>query len=274
MTMRVAKNVISVAVMALLPTAALSEEIISYSYDAKGRLISVNHSGTVNDGLKAAYTLDKVSNRTNVTVTGSASEVWYGTDAADIYHAGTGDDELHGLGGNDELRGQGGNDRVYGENGDDVLFGGPGYDYVEGGDGNDNIVGGSEDDDLHGEAGNDRLMGALGKDKLTGGPAGDTFRYERTSDSAVGAADTIRDFAQGTDKIDLSVIDADSALADNQAFSFIGSNPFSGKAGELRAYKPTSGSSLVEGDVNGDAAADFQIEVVSGSSLVATDFIS
>lgn len=118
------------------------------------------------------------------------------------------------------------------------------------------------------------MTGALGKDKLTGGAGNDIYRYERTIESEIGAADTIQDFTQGEDKIDLSAIDADAALANDQAFTFVGSAGFSGKAGELRAYRPTSASSIVEGDVNGDGAADFQIEVISAASLTAADFIA
>ena len=43
-------------------------ETISYSYDVHGRLIKVEHSGTVNDGIRACYTFDKADNRSNVTV--------------------------------------------------------------------------------------------------------------------------------------------------------------------------------------------------------------
>lgn len=46
-------------------------ETITYTYDAKGRLVKVERSGTVNTGVKAEYSHDKANNRTNVTVTGS-----------------------------------------------------------------------------------------------------------------------------------------------------------------------------------------------------------
>lgn len=51
--------------------AAVASETITYSYDARGRLIKVEHSGTVNNGVVANYTLDKAENRTNVKVTGA-----------------------------------------------------------------------------------------------------------------------------------------------------------------------------------------------------------
>jgi hypothetical protein len=55
--------------MTAIPVFA--SETITYTYDAKGRLVKVERSGTVNDGVKAEYTHDKANNRRNVKVTGS-----------------------------------------------------------------------------------------------------------------------------------------------------------------------------------------------------------
>lgn len=38
---------------------------------ALGRLVQVNHSGSVNNSVQTSYTQDKVDNRTNVTTTGA-----------------------------------------------------------------------------------------------------------------------------------------------------------------------------------------------------------
>jgi len=46
-------------------------ESVNYTYDAKGRLVKVEHSGTVNNGLIANYAYDKADNRANLNVTGS-----------------------------------------------------------------------------------------------------------------------------------------------------------------------------------------------------------
>jgi hypothetical protein len=51
--------------------SAHATETITYTYDARGRVIKVERTGTVNNNLKAEYTIDKAENRTNVTVTGS-----------------------------------------------------------------------------------------------------------------------------------------------------------------------------------------------------------
>ena len=61
------------AVAALIGVAAMASatETINYHYDARGRLVKVVRTGTVNNGVNASYTYDKADNRTNVTVAGS-----------------------------------------------------------------------------------------------------------------------------------------------------------------------------------------------------------
>jgi serralysin len=83
--------------------------------------------------------------------------------------------------------------------------------------------------------------------------------------------DVITDFERGLDEIDLSGIDAKKGGADN-AFKWIGNSAFHGKAGELH-YLKKAGFLLVEGDINGDRKADFQIEVSGINKLFADDFI-
>lgn len=52
-------------------SAASAAETVTYTYDARGRLIKVVHTGTVNNNVQTVYTLDKADNRTNVTTTGA-----------------------------------------------------------------------------------------------------------------------------------------------------------------------------------------------------------
>ena len=54
-------------------SAAMSAETTAYVYDALGRLVTVTHSGTVNNGLQTTYTHDPADNRARVTVTGSTN---------------------------------------------------------------------------------------------------------------------------------------------------------------------------------------------------------
>jgi hypothetical protein len=99
------------------------------------------------------------------------------------------------------------------------------------------------------------------------------------SDSGLlgGTRDFVADFEPGTDKIDLSVIDANktNAAGTNDAFTFIGTNvPFTGTAGQLHAFWSAIGQ-IVEGDVNGDSKPDFSIEIKDPThaiSLANTDF--
>jgi len=170
----------------------------------------------------------------------------------------------------DVLNGKAGNDSLSGKSGADTLDGRAGADKLYGGDGADKLYGGSGADYLAGGRGNDLLQGGFGKDVMVGGAGADDFVFKSIPEAGKGGArDVIRDFsrAQGDD-IDLGGIDANAKAAGNQSFSFIGSKGFSGKEGELQ-YK----NGIVSGDVNGDKAADFQIEIANHHALVAGDFI-
>jgi YD repeat-containing protein len=52
----------------LLSSTALATETITYTYDARGRLVKVVHTGTVNNNNQACYKYDKADNRSNVQV--------------------------------------------------------------------------------------------------------------------------------------------------------------------------------------------------------------
>ncbi|HYG47261.1 MAG TPA: hypothetical protein VD846_04885 [Allosphingosinicella sp.] len=65
------KLVLAVGTIVAVPALAPAAETITYTYDAKGRLVKVERSGTVNNGVKAEYTHDKANNRSLVIVTGS-----------------------------------------------------------------------------------------------------------------------------------------------------------------------------------------------------------
>ena len=51
--------------------AAFAAETIKYIYNARGQLIRVERTGTINNGVTTNYTIDKAENRTNKTTTGS-----------------------------------------------------------------------------------------------------------------------------------------------------------------------------------------------------------
>ena len=147
----------------------------------------------------------------------------YGQEGDDTLRGGSDRDYLYGGEDDDELHGGEGHDALYGDwgttsaGGDDTLFGGAGNDTLIGNEGNDSLDGGEGDDDLRGDhirhstrttgwddtldggAGNDTLAGGAGDDILSGGTGNDTFEFALGNGN-----DTIKDFTDGEDLIDLS----------------------------------------------------------------------
>jgi Ca2+-binding RTX toxin-like protein len=157
--------------------------------------------------------------------------------------------------------------------GDDTLTGDDGANVLDGGRfGHDTLDGGAGNDVLRGADGNDILIGGLGQDTLIGDQAGsstwvDTFVFKTIDDSKLGAEDQIVDFSSAQfDQIDLSAIDANTGLAGDQAFSYVGTSGFTHTAGELRYA-----NHLLQGDIDGNGTADFSIHV-NASTLAVTDF--
>lgn len=54
-----------------LTSPALATETITYTYDAKGRLVKVVRTGTVNNNVTTEYEHDKADNRKKVKTTNS-----------------------------------------------------------------------------------------------------------------------------------------------------------------------------------------------------------
>ncbi len=157
-----------------------------------------------------------------------------------------------------------------------TINGTSGADTLNGTSGNDVINGLAGNDKLNGGAGNDTLIGGAGKDTLTGGAGNDVFKFNSVAEigKTPSTRDVITDFTKGQDKIDLSVIDANSAASGNQAFSFLAGNgeSFHKTAGEL-AWHTAGGKTIVQGDVNGDGWHDFEIELTGTINLTQADFI-
>ncbi len=204
---------------------------------------------------------------------GGAGADWLvGGEGADWLTGGEGGDYLDGGIGDDLLDACAGDDGLVGGDGADTLVGGDGADYLDGGTGDDLLDAGAGDDGPIGGAGADRLTGGLGRDVLLGGADGDTFDLFGIGESTVGAGrDVILDFEAGTDAIDLSAIDAATGIGGDQAFTFIGTQAFGGGEGELRC-DDLGTACVVQGDVDGDAVADFEI-LVFAPPLAETDFL-
>jgi Ca2+-binding RTX toxin-like protein len=124
-----------------------------------------------------------------------------------------------------------------------------------------------------GGSGEDILIANLVGNRLTGGTNADVFKWAASGDAGTGAlADTILDFAAGSDTINLADIDANPATGGNDAFAFIGTAAFHNVAGEVR-YEVTSGSAHVFADLDGNGIADMEILVSNVTILSGADFV-
>jgi Ca2+-binding RTX toxin-like protein len=186
-----------------------------------------------------------------------------------IFHADAGDELLvNGNAGDDSINASGLTAgaialAIDGGDGNDGILGSQGDDAIVGGNGNDTLLGAQGNDVISGGAGNDVLIGGSGLDTLLGEAGQDTFVFTGTSlatlDTGVGAnRDLILDFSG--DVLDLHQIDANLNTAGDQAFSFIGTNAFTA-AGQVRFFADGAGNTIVEGNVDNDLHADFQIEL-------------
>lgn len=127
---------------------------------------------------------------------------------------------------------------------------------------------------VSGGAGNDWISAGANADLLRGNDGNDTFVYSNLSRSTPAARDQIEDFTAG-DLIDLAALDANQAAGGDQAFGFIGSAAFSNTAGELRASHATGATWFVQGDTDGNGAADFELLVTlaDASLITSSDFV-
>jgi Ca2+-binding RTX toxin-like protein len=89
--------------------------------------------------------------------------------------------------------------------GGSTFTGGIRADTLTGGSGVDNLVGGNGADTISGGAGADEITGGLLADILTGGDGADDFNFADGDNATitVAGADTITDFATGSDQIDI-----------------------------------------------------------------------
>jgi len=86
--------------------------------------------------------------------------------------------------------------------------------------------------------------------------------------------DRIADFSHAEGDRILLPFDANSAngFPPNDDFTFIGAAAFSRTAGELR-YEQGKFNTFIQGDFDGDGAADFWIRLNGHHTLVADDFV-
>ena len=276
----------------------------TYVVDATGDVVTELAGGGL-DTVRSSVTYGLSANVENLVLTGTGAINGTGNDLANVLTGNAAANVLNGGAGADTMAGGQGNDTYYVDNAADsvVEYSGEGTDTVYSGigltlwanvenliftgassvngtgnalanqmtgNGGANVLdGGAGNDTLYGMAGNDVLRGGAGADQLFGGVGNDVFVFGAVSDSTSLARDVILDFVQGQDRIDLSAIDARSGTAFvNDAFAFIGTGAFTGAQGQLRAV-----GGFVQGDINGDKIADFELQVNGVSQLQAGDFV-
>jgi Ca2+-binding RTX toxin-like protein len=214
--------------------------------------------------------------------------------AGHFIHAGAGNDLIEGRAGGDYINGSEGTDTAsyessaYGVN--VSLATGEGHwgdaegdtlvdvENLRGSEQLDLLTGDDGANRIDGRGGSDTIRGGIGADTLLGGSGNDSFHYKALAETTVALSgrDTITDFSRGSDHIWLD-FDARPSTQTDDMFAFIGTRAFSGSAGELRTslLEDSSGAlfNRVEGDINGDARADFAMSVyANGSLLTASDF--
>ena len=248
------------------------------------------------DALRRTSTGDGAAN----TITGDALiDVINGGGGIDILNGKAGNDTLNGGAARDTMRGGDGSDSYVADLFNDVVVE-TNADLATGG--NDRVVfngvagtfalglnverltlggaaaisgkGNGLANTLIGNGAANTLTGGLGADKLTGGAGLDLFDFNAITESTGAAAgrDTITDFNEtATDRIDLSTIDANSVLAGNNVFTFIGAGPFTG-LGQVRAFA-SGANTIVDINTTGTNAPDMRILLPGLHVLDAADFV-
>jgi len=237
---------------------------------------------------------------------GSGRDVIFAGAGDDQVFAGADADIVYGDAGADRIFGDQGNDLISAGAGDDAVFGGAGDDLIvaEVGDGNDVYFGdegggGTGIDTLDmsaatanvtvnlgsgplsngtassSQTGNDTIWGienvntGSGNDTITasnavnvmnGGAGNDTYKF--TSASAADG-DTILSFEPG-DRVDLTAIDTNSGTPGDQGFTLV-TGAFTA-AGQL-AVTFNGDTTVIQGNVDGDADADFTVEIAGQHNL-------
>jgi serralysin len=228
---------------------------------------------------------------------GGGNDILAGLDGNDDLVGGLGDDILLPGSGRDIVNGGPDNDTVDYSDGSaavfaSLLYGGitgdaagdtylsienmigtPYDDFLQGNNEANTLRGRQGNDFLSGEDGSDTLVGGTGTDILAGGAGADTFVWLSPSETGatIATADLIWDFEASLDRIDLSAIDADTKMAGNQAFEFIGMADFTAP-GQVR-WSIEGSDTVVWMNADGDLEAEAAIRLAGAPLLGDSHFL-
>lgn len=126
------------------------------------------------------------------------------------------------------------------------------------------IMGTARAENLRGNSLNNVIIGMGGADVLTGDAGQDVFRYLNLSDSGItiAAQDRITDFLPRLDKIDLSALDANPAIAGDQAFTgFISMTTGFSQPGQMKLNHNGNSNFTLFLNTNTNSAAEAAINI-------------
>ncbi|KQY26700.1 peroxidase family protein [Rhizobium sp. Root482] len=207
----------------------------------------------------------------------------YGDGGDDVIEAGANLDKAWGGAGNDTILAtdNDGSDQYWGDEGSDtldysVVTGNLKVDLGNGFMGRGQITGSAGPDVFYGF---ENFIGGSGHDVITassavnimdGGLGNDTYRFQS---AAAADGDTIYSFAPG-DKIDFSAMDAKTTTAGTQPFTLNAGSALTAAGQVAVSHDVRDGEevTLVRGNVDGDAEAEFELTIMGRHNLTTNDF--
>lgn len=237
---------------------------------------------------------------------GAGDDVIFGGQGGDVIHGEAGDDRIFGEMSDDVIDAGAGNDMVIAGSGNDLILGAAGDgndvyfgDDSDGGTGTDTLdlsaisanltvdlgngllgrgsasssQSGTDTlwsiEDVATGSGSDTITASIAVNVIEGGAGNDTFRF-----LSAGAADgdTILDFEPG-DRLDLSGIDANGALAGNQTFTLV-NGPLTAAAQVAVTFETRQDGdyTIVSGSLDANPDEEFRIDLKGNHTLTGGNF--